>query len=110
MEWVPSDRFLDDLAAFDVSDHPDVWTDGSLVLDELSGVVVGRCGVYSLKCGGGCFGRRWRHMEFLPPGNLGVERCVLFDSVHGPLQSVQRAELLGVKTCIAVLLCCSSGC
>ena len=31
----------------------------------------------------------------LLPGDLGVERCVLFDSIRGPLQSVQRAELWG---------------
>ena len=51
--------------------------------------------------------------ELLPPGNLGDERCVLFDSVRGPLQSVERAELWegrGGHPCIAVLLCCSSGC
>ena len=42
----------------DVSDHPDVWTDGSFVLDELSGVGVGGCGVYSLRSGAGWFGRR----------------------------------------------------
>ena len=36
-EWVHSDNFLADLAASDVSDHPDVWTDGSFVVDELSG-------------------------------------------------------------------------
>ena len=48
------------LASCDVSDHldPDVWTDGSFVLDELSGVGVGGCGVYSLKSGAGWFGRR----------------------------------------------------
>ena len=82
-EWVPSDHFVVDLAA-DVSDHPDVWTDGSFALDELTGVGVGGCGVYSLKSGAGWFGRRWRHLELLPPGNLGVERCVLFDSILGP--------------------------
>ena len=40
-EWVPSDQFLDSVASSDVSDHPDVWTDGSFVLDELSGVGIG---------------------------------------------------------------------
>ena len=104
-EWVPSDRFLADLAASVVSDHPDVWTNGSFVLGELSGVGVGGCGVCSLKSGAGWFGRRWGHMELLPPGNLGVERCVLFDSVRGPLQSVQRAELWVV---ILALQCSSA--
>ena len=37
-EWVPPDHFVDSVASSDVSDHPDVWTDGSFVLDELSGV------------------------------------------------------------------------
>ena len=44
---------LIDVASSDVSDHPDVWTDGSFVLDELSGVGVDGCGVHSLKSGAG---------------------------------------------------------
>ena len=47
-EWLPSDHFVGIVASSDVSDQPDVWTDGSFVLYELSGVGVGRCGVYSL--------------------------------------------------------------
>ena len=39
-EWVPSDHFVGDVASSDVSDHPDVWTDGSSVLDELAGIGV----------------------------------------------------------------------
>ena len=102
---VPSDHFLDSIASSDVSDRPDVWTDGSFVHDELSGVGVRGCGVYSLKSGVGWFDRRWGHLESLPPGEFGVERCVLFDSVRGPLQSVQRAELWGV---ILALQCSSA--
>ena len=41
----------------------------------------------------------------MPPGDLGVERCVLFDSIRGPLQSVQRSELWGV---ILALQCSSA--
>ena len=37
-EWIPSDDFDHDMAASSLSDHPDVWTDGSLVLDHLIGV------------------------------------------------------------------------
>ena len=58
-----------------------------------------------LKSGVGWFDRRWGHLELLPPGEFGVERCVLFDSVRGPLQSVQRAELWGV---ILALQCSSA--
>ena len=37
-EWVPSGDFDRDMAASSLPDHPDVWTDGSLVLDRLTGV------------------------------------------------------------------------
>ena len=37
------------------------------------------------------------HLDRLPAdGTLGLERCTLFDSVPGPLQSVQRADMWGV--------------
>ena len=104
-EWVPSDQFLDSVASSGVSDHPDVWSDGSFVFVELSGVGVGGCGMYFLMSGAGWFDRKWRHLELLPPCELGVERCVLFDSIRGPLQSVQRAELWGV---ILALQCSSA--
>ena len=38
VELGPSDEFDHDRAASSLSDHPDVWTDGSLVLDRLTGV------------------------------------------------------------------------
>ena len=41
----------------------------------------------------------------LLPSELGVERCVLYDSIRGPLQSGQRAELWGV---ILALQCSSA--
>ena len=69
-EWVPPDHFVDSVVSSNVSDHPDVWTDGSFVLDELSGVGDGGCGVYSLRSGAGWFGRRWGHLELLPPGSV----------------------------------------
>ena len=37
-EWGLADEFHHDNAASSVPDHPDVWTDGSLVLDHLTGV------------------------------------------------------------------------
>ena len=47
-----------------------MWTDGSFVLDQLSGVGVGGCGVYSLKSGAGWFDRTCRHLELSPPCEL----------------------------------------
>ena len=38
VEWSPCDGFDHDSAASSLPDHPDVWTDGSLVLDHLPGV------------------------------------------------------------------------
>ena len=37
-EWSPSDEFDAVQAASSVSDHTNVWTDGSLVLDRVTGV------------------------------------------------------------------------
>ena len=37
-EWGPSDEFDEARAASSMPDHPNVWTDGSLVLDHVTGV------------------------------------------------------------------------
>ena len=63
-EWVVSDRFLADLACSGISDDPDVWTDGSYVVDELSRVGVGGCGGYSHRSGLDVDGG---HLDLLPP-------------------------------------------
>ena len=42
-----------------LANAPDVWSDGSLVLDKLSGVAVAGCGVYAHASGAAWFGRRW---------------------------------------------------
>ena len=73
---------------------PGVWSDGSLVLDELSGVGVAGCGVHARASGAAWFGRRWGHLDFLPPLPDGAgEACRLYCSIPGPLQTVQRAEI-----------------
>ena len=81
----------------ELADAPDVWSDGSLVVHEVSGVGVAGCGVYAHASGAAWFGRKWGHLDLLPalPAGAG-EACRLYCSVPGPLQSVQRAELWGV--------------
>ena len=37
-EWSPSDEYDEAVAASSMPDHPNVWTDGSLVLDRIIGV------------------------------------------------------------------------
>ena len=80
-----------------VSELPDVWTDGSLVRDELTDICSGGAGVFSFSSGSGWFRRSWGHLELLPPDeDSGSERSWIFFSVPNPLQTVQRAELWGV--------------
>ena len=77
-----------------LADAPDVWSDGSLVLDGFSGIGVAGCGVYAHASGAAWFGRQWRHLELLPPLPDGAgEACRLYCSIPGPLQTVQRAEI-----------------
>ena len=109
-DWLPSDHFVDDLAASRVSDDPDVWTDGSDVVEELSGIGAGGSGVYAHRSGSGWFGRKWRHVDLLPPdSDLGMLRCAVLESIPEPLQSVQRAEFWRVYTCSSEFLCYSPG-
>ena len=80
-----------------LADAPDVWSDGSLVLDGFSGVGVAGCGVYAHESGAAWFGRQWGHLDLLPPLPDGAgEACRLFCSIPGSLQTVQRAEIWGV--------------
>ena len=76
---------------------PDVWSDGSLVLDSFSGVGFAGCCVYAHESGAAWFGRQWEHLDLLPPLPDGAgEACRLYCSVLGPLQTVQRDEIWGV--------------
>ena len=52
---------------FDVGDGPFVWSDGSLVVDKVSGVGVAGAGVYAHISGAPWFNRRWAHLDLLPP-------------------------------------------
>ena len=77
-----------------LANAPDVWSDGSLVLDSFSGVGFAGCGVYAHESGAAWFGRQWGHLDLLPPLPDGAgEACRLYCSVLGPLQTVQRAEI-----------------
>ena len=71
-----------------LADAPDVRSDGSLVLDGLSGVGVAGCGVYAHASGAAWFDRQWRHLDLLPPLLDGAgEDCRLYCSIPGPLQT-----------------------
>ena len=60
-------------------------------------VGVAGCGVYAHASGAAWFGRKWGHLDLLPPLPDGVgEACRLYSSIPGPLQTVQRAEIWSV--------------
>ena len=92
VEWSPCDEFDHDSAASFLPDHPDVWTDGSLVLDHLTGVSSSGSGFFAHQREHFWRGHRWGHVDHvrLDPD---LECCRGFCSVPGPLQSVQRAEM-----------------
>ena len=94
-DWNPSDDFDPDLAASLLPDRPDVWTDGSLVLDRNTGVSSSGSGFFAHHADHFWGSRRWGHADGVRV-TPDVASCIGFCSVPGPLQSVQRAETWGV--------------
>ena len=91
-QWSPGDEFDSGGAASSLPDHPNIWTDGSLVLDHLTGVSSSGSGFFAHQPEHFWRSHRWGHVDRvrLDPD---TECCRGFCSVPGPLQSVQRAEL-----------------
>ena len=95
-EWDLSQPSREGLSGLRAPRYPNVWTNGSLLADELAGAASAGAGVYAHVSGSCWFHRRWRHLDMLPNDQeLGVERCSLYSSLPG-LKSVQRAEMSGV--------------
>ena len=103
-DWAGSGDFVSGTGSGALAADPHMWTDGSLVLDEVTHVCCGEAGVFAVTSGACGFHRSWGHLDLLPPDeNSGSERCRHHLSVPRPLQIVQRAENLGGY-------CSSSGC
>ena len=51
-DWVGSEDFATGASSGFLAANPDVWTDGSLVRDEVTGVCCGGAGVFALSSGG----------------------------------------------------------
>ena len=77
-------------------ENPNVWTDGSLVLDRrITGVSSSGAGFFARQPASYWDHRRWGHLD--PVRSVGdSSSCHGFCSVPGPLQSVQRAEMWGI--------------
>ena len=75
-------------AASLLPDHPNVWTDGSLVLDRVTGVSSSGAGFFAHQPVACWDHRRWGHVDQVRPvGDF--QSCKGFCSVPRPLQSVQ---------------------
>ena len=87
--------FDHDMAVSSLPDHPDVWTDGSLVLDRLTGVSSLGSGFFAHQSEHFWRSRGWGHVDDVRI-DPNVTSCRVFCSFPGLLQSVQRAEMWGV--------------
>ena len=96
LHWCLPRGFDAESAAQGVPREPDVWTDGSLVEDKVSGSSSAGTGFSTGHSGRLWAERSWRHIDDGLQGSSVVSSCRGFCSVPGPLQSVQRAELWGV--------------
>ena len=94
-EWSPPGQHDGVEVASLVPDHPNVWSDGCLVLDQVTGVCSSGAGFFAHQSVDSGDSRRWGHVDHVRPEG-GVLSCRGFCSVPGPLHSVQRAELWGV--------------
>ena len=85
-EWSPSDEFDHDVAVSSLPDHPDVWTDGSLVLDRLTGVSSAGSGIFAHQAEHFWGGRWWGHVDGVRI-DPSIASCRSFCSVPGPICS-----------------------
>ena len=91
-EWSLPDGFDADEVSLRLPDSPDIWSDGSLVLDSVTGVSAAGAGMFAHYSEACWSGRRWGHVDRVQ--SVGIDHsCRAFVSVPGPLQTVQRAEL-----------------
>ena len=88
---VPHDFDADEVAA-QMPDTPEILSDGSLVLDSVTGVSAAGAGLFAHQSELCWSDRRWGHVDRVQSDGV-AHSCRGFVSVPGPLQTVQRAEL-----------------
>ena len=94
-EWSLPDVFDADGVSARMPDAPKVWSDGSLVLDSVTGVSAAGAGMFAHQSELCWRDRRWCHVDHVRSVDV-AHSGRGFVSVPGPLQTVQRAELWGV--------------
>ena len=89
--WTPPDCWDADDIALEMSDTPNIWTDGSREdFSSSGGFEVAGAGVYVLASQFAFDGSVWSVAEEY--GDARLERCRAFMPVPGVMQTVQRAE------------------
>ena len=71
-DWSPSDEFDEAEAVSSLPDHPNVWTDGSLVLDRVTGVSSSGSGFFAHQSENCWSGRRRGHVDGVRPGGAAL--------------------------------------
>ena len=95
-EWSPPEGYSAEDARLRLPDLPIVWTDGSLVREEVSGCCSGGAGVYAHVSGSAWFHRSWGHLDLLPVDadtGLSAVGSFLLYLVLSSLSSVLRSGL-----------------
>ena len=92
LSGVPPDGFDADEVAARMPDAPEVWSDGSLVLDSVTGVSAAGAGLFAHQSDNCWSSRLWGHVDRVQLDRV-PHSCSGLVSVRGPLQTVQRAEL-----------------
>ena len=92
--WSGNNRLVFDgvAVAWSVAAEPDVWTDGSLVQNKVSGATSAGAGCFTCRCSRLWANWRWGHLDEDVGDDAALSACRGCCSVPGPLQSVQRAE------------------
>ena len=94
--WTPPEYWDAGDIALEMSDHPNIWTDGSREdFSSLGGFEVTGAGVYLPASEVAFDSSIWRTAEEY--GDARLERCWAFLPVPGVLQTVQRAEFWGAS-------------
>ena len=93
-EWSLPDGSNADEVSARMLDAPRVWSDGSLVLDSVTGVSAAGAGMFAHQSELCWSGRRWGHVDRVLSNDV-AHSCMGVVSVPGLLQTVQRAELWG---------------
>ena len=96
-EWQLPVGFDAEGAARRVAVESDVWIDGSLVEDKVSGASSVGAGCFTFRCNRLWANWRWCHLDEDVGEGVVVSVCRGFSSVPGPLQSVQRAEFWALQ-------------